>query len=194
MLGAIKHNLSNLTNFEGRDARQTFWFYVLFLVIVQYAIGVVITAPMMGGMMQDAFRGASEGVSEGELHRQMMRTMSGSLRNSIIASIVVSLLAAFCLLASFVRRLHDSGRPGWIAAVAFVLVVASQAAAIANMNTVLDAMMIADPGDPLAMMQAQRPLLMTGAFSWIGYLIVIVFGVWPSTPGPNRYGDEPARF
>ena len=34
MLGAIKYNLANLTNFSGRDARQTFWYYVLFLVII----------------------------------------------------------------------------------------------------------------------------------------------------------------
>ena len=31
MLAAIKHNLANLFNFTGRDARQTFWYYVLFV-------------------------------------------------------------------------------------------------------------------------------------------------------------------
>ena len=194
MLGAIKYNLSNLTNFNGRDARQTFWFYVLFLVIVQYAIGLLVAAPMMGGVMQEAFRGASQGVPQAELQQEMMRTMGGSLRMSMIASAFVALVAALCLIASFVRRLHDSNRPGWIAAIPFLLVLVSHSAALANMDAFLDAMMNADPNNHFAMMQAQRPLLMTGAVSWIGYLMVIVFGVWPSTEGPNRYGDEPVRF
>jgi hypothetical protein len=37
MLGAIKYNLSHLLDFSGRDARQTFWYYVLFLVMLDIA-------------------------------------------------------------------------------------------------------------------------------------------------------------
>jgi len=194
MLGAIKYNLSNLTNFAGRDARQTFWFYVLFLVILQYAAGMLVTMPMMGSVMQDAFNGAREGISEAELQARMMQTMAGPLRTSMLVSAGVSLVCALLLVASFVRRLHDSGRPGWIAAIAFLLVLGAQAATISRMDVVLEAMTHIDATNPMGALEAQRPLLMASALSWVGYLIVIVFGVWPSTPGPNRYGDDPTRF
>lgn len=194
MLGAIKYNLSNLTNFAGRDARQTFWFYVLLLVILQYAAGMLVTMPMMGSVMQDAFNGARQGLSEAELQAKMMQTMAGPLRTSMLVSAGVSLVAALMLVAAFVRRLHDSGRPGWIAAIAFLLVLGAQISTIANMGVVLEAMTQLDATNPLAAFEAQRPLLVASAMSWLGYLIVIVFGVWPSNPGPNRYGDDPVRF
>lgn len=194
MLDAIKYNLSNLTNLAGRDARQTFWFYVLFLFIAQYLIGLLISAPMMGGIMKDAFEGVSQGLPQAEMQARMMQSISGPLRTSMTASAAVSLIAALMLAASFVRRLHDSNRPGWIAAIALVFVLGAQALTFANMDAVLSAMMQIDPENPTAVLEAQRPLFAASALSWVGYLIVIVFGVWPSTPGPNRYGDDPTRF
>jgi uncharacterized membrane protein YhaH (DUF805 family) len=38
MLASIKYNLSHLLDFSGRDARQTFWYYVLFLFIVYWFV------------------------------------------------------------------------------------------------------------------------------------------------------------
>lgn len=55
MLGAVKYNLANLANFKGRDARQTFWYYVLFLVIVQFAVSMVFTIPMYVSMFTGVF-------------------------------------------------------------------------------------------------------------------------------------------
>ena len=55
MLNAIKYNLSNLTNFEGRDARQTFWYYVLIIVVVQYAIQIFASIPMYVSMFSNMF-------------------------------------------------------------------------------------------------------------------------------------------
>ena len=194
MFAAIKHCLTNLTTFSGRDGRATFWFYVLLLVVVQYALGFLIALPMMGGAAQEAFHAAREGLSQVELQKQMLTRMSGMMRTSMLASGALALIFAFLLLAAFVRRLHDSNRPGWIAAIPFLLVIAGQAASIANMDAVLQAMTSAAENDPAAALEAQRPLLLAGAMSWIGYLIVIVFGVWPSTDGDNRYGPEPDHF
>lgn len=194
MFASIKHCLSNLTTFKGRDGRATFWFYVLLLVVAQYVLGFLIALPMMGGVAQDALNAAREGVSEVELQKQMLTRMSGMMRTSMLASGALALIFAFLLLAAFVRRLHDSNRPGWIAAIPFLLVLAGQAASIANMDAVLQAMSSAAANDPAATLEAQRPLLLAGALSWLGYLIVIVFGVWPSSDGNNRYGPEPDHF
>ena len=191
MLGAIRHNLGNLTNFSGRDGRSTFWFYVLFIVIVQFVAGLLISLPMMGGVARDAFDAVRQGASEAELQKQMFATMSGTMRTTMILSMAVVLICALGLVAAFVRRLHDSNRSGWIAAIPFLLVLAAQSISMANMDAVFEAMASMDASNPAAALEAQQPLLAASALSWIGYLIVIVFGVWPSSDGDNRYGPEP---
>lgn len=47
MLDAIRHGLSNLLAFAGRDARQAFWYYVLFVYIVTTAISMCISLPVV---------------------------------------------------------------------------------------------------------------------------------------------------
>ena len=49
MLKAIKHGLGNLLNFGGRDARQAFWYYVLFVYLVMTAISMIVIVPMTTG-------------------------------------------------------------------------------------------------------------------------------------------------
>jgi uncharacterized membrane protein YhaH (DUF805 family) len=194
MLGAIKYNLSNLANFKGRDARQTFWFYVLFLVLVQYAIGLLISLPMMGEGMSTAFKAAKSGVPAEQMQQQMMAGMAGMMRTSMLASAGVSVLSALLLVAAFVRRLHDSGRPGWIAAIPFLLVLGALGYSMAHLEPMLEAMAHIDAAKPTAMLEAQRPMLVASALSWVGYLVVIVFGAWPSTDGPNAYGEDSIQF
>ena len=46
MLAAIKHGLGNLVNFHGRDARQAFWYYVLFVYVVIIVITMAWVVPM----------------------------------------------------------------------------------------------------------------------------------------------------
>ncbi|MDE8651918.1 DUF805 domain-containing protein [Novosphingobium album (ex Liu et al. 2023)] len=45
MPGAVRYGLTNLVNFSGRDARQTFWFFVLFLYIVTFMLGSIRAFP-----------------------------------------------------------------------------------------------------------------------------------------------------
>lgn len=194
MLGAIKYNLGNLTRFSGRDARQTFWFYVLFLVIVQYALGMLISMPMMGGAMKDAFNGVQQGLSQAEMQARMMQSMGGYMRTSMVLSSIVSLANAFLLLTAFTRRLHDSNRPGWIAVAALLLSLAGQAFIWSRMDEVMDAMMRGTAGDLHGALEIQSKMLPGSLMGWAAMLIVIVFGVWPSTPGANRYGEGPVRF
>jgi len=193
MLGAIKYNLTNLTNFSGRDARQTFWFYVLFLLIVQYAIGMLIALPMMGSAMSGAFQGVQQGLSDEQMQHQMMAAMAGSMRTSMYASVAISMVSSLLMLAAFVRRLHDSNGPGWIAGVAFALVLASQLYNLSRIGEIIEAMATMDPSNPTATMNMQG-MLGVSALAWIGYLVVIVFGAWPSTPGPNRYDEASTQF
>lgn len=194
MLGSIRYNLANLLNFKGRDARQTFWFYVLFLVILQYAAGMLISLPMMGGMMKGAFSAAQQGASEAELQARMMAQMAGYMRTSMTLTAAVSVIAAMFLLAAFVRRLHDSGKPGWIAFAVLALSLVARVMIWSKMNEVIAAMTSAPAGDMASALAIQSKVIGASAMSWAAILIVIICGVLPSTNGPNRYGDAPVRF
>ncbi|TCM22072.1 uncharacterized membrane protein YhaH (DUF805 family) [Novosphingobium sp. PhB165] len=193
MLGSIKYNLTNLLNFKGREARQTFWFYVLFLFILQYAAGLLISMPMMSGMMKGAFSAAQQGATEAELQARLMAQMAGYMRTAMTLNAVVAVIAGLLLLTAFIRRLHDSNRPGWIALIPLVLSLAAQALIWSKMGEIIVAMNRVSGSDPTAILSMQSKVLGASLMSWGAILIVIVFGVWPSTPGPNRYGDAPVR-
>lgn len=88
---AVRSAFSNYVNFSGRATRPQFWWWVLFVFIVVFVLGMIdgaIVAPMLG----------AEAFSED-------------------ASQPLSLIAALGLflpnLAVSVRRLHDIGKSGW---------------------------------------------------------------------------------
>ena len=192
MLQAIRYNLANLTRFSGRDRRQNFWLYVLFLVIVQALVSFAVSLPILGAMMSEAFDAARAGASEAELQARMMAQASGSVGTSTWVSAISSLLLIVLLAASFTRRLHDSGKPGWIAAIAALLQLASIAIALASVEQATQIVLAAQTGDLETLHQMQREVALQGMIGWLPMLVVLVFGLWPSTPGPNRYGEEPS--
>lgn len=191
MLAAIKYNLAHLTDFNGRDARQTFWFYVLFLVLVQMAISFAISLAMGGSMVGGAINAARDGVAQAEMQQRMMVQVGSMMRATMWVSIVLSLAMIAFLLAAFVRRLHDSGRPAWIAFVAAGINVVALVLMVAGMNDMLEAMEQAQAGRTEAMAALSGNLALRSLLGWVPTIVLIVFGVWPSTPGDNRYGPQP---
>lgn len=194
MLGSIKYNLTNLLNFKGRDARQTFWFYVLFLVVIQYAVGMVIAMPMMGGIMKGAFVAAQQGVTAEDMNARVMAQMAGYMRTSMTLSTIVSLTAGLLLLASFTRRLHDSGKPGWISGLTFLLSLTSKAIVWSRMDEIVSTMQRVSADNLETAFAMQSKVVAASLLGYAAILIVIVFGIWPSNRGPNRYGEAPVRF
>lgn len=191
MLASIKYNLANLTNFNGRDARQTFWYYVLFLVVLQFAVGIVMAIPLYIDMFGQAFEAAQRGVGQEEMQAAMFSNMAGQMKNQMLVSSVVSIIVVLLLLASFVRRLHDSGKPGWWAAVpaaTYTFAAIYNFVAIDKMIAMMEKGMVS--GDP----SANLAISGWSSVSWLGILVVIVFGVMKSDDGPNKYGDAPVRF
>jgi len=87
---AIKSGFSNYVNFQGRARRSEYWFWQLFywLVIIAFSIPVGMTAESSNG---DVFSG-----------------FAGIL---LILFILATWLPSFAMT---VRRLHDSGKSGWL--------------------------------------------------------------------------------
>ena len=87
---AISYNLNNLTNFSGRASRSEFWWWILFVWIVNVILGFLI----------NLVTPSSDGT-----------TSLGFLGN--VALLVISVIFFLATLAVAVRRLHDTGRSGW---------------------------------------------------------------------------------
>ena len=113
MFGAIKHGLTNLFNFSGRDARQTFWYYVLFVVVLRFIASMIVTIPIMIASMTTAFEAAKSGASEQELQGRMMAQMGSVLDSTVWLTITIGIVSVLLLCASLVRRLQDSDLSGW---------------------------------------------------------------------------------
>ena len=201
MLAATKYNLTHLVDFTGRDARQTFWYYVLFLFILYFVVAIIGSFVLIGSLMAPVMEAAQAGASEQEVQAQIGSWMGSFMGTIIWASIGVNIVMDLLLAAAFVRRLHDSGRAGWWA----LLVAGAQAASTAMMIPMMDSMQdfmaqamdpanVADPVRFQAMMAQQSKFSLYGLIGWIGPIAAIIFGVLPSTDGPNRYGEAPVRF
>lgn len=195
MLDAIKYNLANLTRFTGRDARQTFWFYVLFLVLMQVAVSMAVSLPMMGSMVGGAIDAARSGASEEAMTARMAGEIGGWMEASIWIGVVMNAVMVFLLGAAFVRRLHDSDHSGWWAALAATVQLGATAYSVSMMGELKEFVaMSMDPAQADAVLAKQGELAGFGLLGYIPLLIVVIFGVFRSTEGPNRYGEEPVRF
>ena len=199
MLDAIKHGLANLLNGNGRDARQAFWYYVLFVYLLTTAISMVFVLPiMMQGMMHGIQQGIAQGQGQDPVAAQaavqaaMFGSMSDLMPKMIWMTMAIGIVMLLLLAASFVRRLHDSGLSGLWALVP----AACQAVSVATMPSQLarmqQAMQTADLTNPAAGMLMMRGSMGPGQLlAWVAIGVVVALGVRKSTPGPNQFGEAP---
>ena len=174
---AIKHGFANLTNFSGRDSRSLFWWWVLAIVVITFALsfisGIVFTAGSMGSM----FESAAGGVDQEQMQAEMMRSMAESLDTQAWVGVAISLLGLFLLIASFVRRLRDASLPPLIAIVPVITTLVGCYASVAAVPLLREAMM---SGDAQTMNEAAASSGGLGMVPYIGYLVVIVCGLIPT--------------
>ena len=85
----------NYTNFNGRARRQEYWYFTLVNVLVNLVMGII--DRVIGSVMQ--------------------------MDNFGFFSVISALFIMIPSIAVTVRRLHDSGRTGWWALIAFVPVI-----------------------------------------------------------------------
>ena len=196
MLDAIKYGLCNLFNLNGRDARQTFWYFVLLVFIVRTVLGVVIAVPMVIHMFGSVVEVAKTGAAADPAYIQarMMGSLAEDLPKIMWASVAIALVSGVAVLPSLVRRLHDSDLSGWWAALPAVLYVFALHNAPAQMQRVIKVMVTMDPAHPPSQLQMMQSQGFTGLLTYVALGLIIYAGVRKSTPGPNRYGDAPVSF
>ena len=104
----------------------------------------------------------------------------------------IKLLMTALVAAAFVRRLHDSNSSGWWAALAVGAQVVTVAIALSMVGNIEGTMAaIASSGDTSPAVLQQVEISRLSLLGWIAPLIMLVFGVMKSSPGPNRYGEAP---
>lgn len=191
MIEAIKYNLANLTNFSGRDARPTFWWYVLFLVVAQFVVGFLAAIPMVVSSGVTAFDAVQSGGNQEQIETMMFAGMAEAMETQIYISAALSIAVMLLLVASFVRRLHDGGFSGFLAAIPFGLQVVAITGSISMIGKMQE--MFAVASDPVQLQQMQADLAFTwgSVAGWLAFLVIVGFGVMKSQNGPNRYGEEP---
>lgn len=202
MLQAIKHGLGNLTNINGRDARQPFWLYVLFLYLVSMAISMVVTMPMMGNVMATAVQqgmaqaGNADPAAADAAARAAITVAVGDMLPTIIwTSVATALLLILGLSAALARRLHDSGLSGYWALLPVGLQAFSTAMVPVQMAKVQESMAAAMSGDPTQSLAAIQNSFGPGPLAaWAAIAVVIALGVRKSDEGSNRYGEVPFQI
>jgi uncharacterized membrane protein YhaH (DUF805 family) len=194
MLGAIKYGLRKLFDPSGRDARQTFWYFVLFVVILRFAASMVVTIPMMVTTIGDTVAAVKNGADPATIQQQTNAAMIAMMPRFMWLGIIVGVASMLLLVTSVVRRLHDSDLSGWLVLVPMAIQAYAMTQVPAQMAKAIDLMEHLNaktPPNPVAMMQGQGAAAL---IAWLPALIVVGIGIRASTPGPNRYGTEPVRF
>lgn len=195
MLDAIAYNFRHVFDFSGRDARPTFWYWILFLIGLQFLIGMVVSVPLYLEMFSGAFDAARSGASDEQIRATVFSEMSGQLKTQMGLSLATGAVMSALFAASFVRRLHDSGKPGWILALVLVPYLGALLYNFVNFDAMLALVESSMAGgDPEAALANQSRLYTYSAFAWLGYIVAIVFGVMKSDAGPNPYGETSVRF
>lgn len=193
MLGAIGYNFRHLFDIQGRDARQTFWYWVLFVVVLNVLVALGISVPMTVGAVSASLENA--GGDRAAADAAVLVSMVGMARTLVWVSIVVGIANIVLMASAFVRRLHDSGKSAiWAILAGAVQLVALFTALtqVADAEAMIRAAVAAQSSDEVFAMQGR--MAWQSVIGWLPLIVLIVFGVMKSDEGANRYGEEPVRF
>lgn len=168
--------------FKGRAPRSEFWWAVLFTVLVNIPLKIWAAKEAMERAAMEALVEAVKESAEAAQGVEMEAVFEGGWSLSATLSWVFPLLILLPLLAVTTRRLHDTGRSGWITLAWFVFInLAVFAGAVLKFMHLNDA--LPDWGLPVLLALA---------------LGVIVFGLFMlclmckrGDSGHNSYGPPP---
>lgn len=163
----------NIVNFSGRARRAEYWWFFLFLVLVNIGVQVAFVVqlwrdPALAAALQDPQR-----------LPLWLKQNEGLMSYSWGALLAYALLAWLPQLSVTVRRLHDTDRSGWFI---FMPTVVAIGAVVACLFVGFRA---GPESLPLLLLVLSAPLVAS-----IWFLVVMCL---PGTRGPNRFGPDPVK-
>ena len=187
---SIRHCLSNLTNFTGRDRPGQFWPYTIVLLLVQMLVGLAFTLPLIINSMKAGFNAAQTAAASGgqinqaQLQAQMMHETMAATRDIMPYTIGLGLIAMLLLFAATVRRLHDRDWSGWWV----LLAVGGKVIGLCTGYWMMDIM----AADPNAIMNNMGMIQAAAWLPWAAYIILLIQLVQSGEQADNRFGPPPA--
>lgn len=185
--------LQRLTRWSGREPRRLFWPWVACVMVANMIAGMLVGVPMFLGIARNmaAFAEANPDratVTAGPGHYSMQidgpvppTLMLEPMRWFVPGVAIVTLLSVLLLAAAVVRRLHDSGRPGWVGLLPLPFLGTGLSAFWRVFDQFGRADALPDTGAFL--------LLFGNNVVYLATLAVLVVQLCrPSDPGPNRFG------
>jgi uncharacterized membrane protein YhaH (DUF805 family) len=123
IVAAILCNFRNLVRFSGRDTREQFWPYAIFLFIIQNIVSTITMAPIMYSIMTKTFSlvqeqathaGTRLSATDQIAFNQMIQGVISDMQSMLIVTtpILIGLFIVF-VAAATARRLHDRGKSGF---------------------------------------------------------------------------------
>ena len=195
MLKSIKYNFAHLLDFRGRDGREVFWYYFLFVFLLNMAVGLVMVIPLMGEIMAGAMV-AARNTDPAAVNAAMATRMDEMLEPMFWFGVAIGLINVVLLAGAMTRRCHDSSLSGRWGLLPLGLQVAATWYGLmrTEQSRALMAQLLSGASDYEAAMRAQSELSAQSLLGWLPLLAIVALGIRKSTPGPNRFGEPPFRF
>ncbi|MCX7890450.1 MAG: DUF805 domain-containing protein [Rhodobacteraceae bacterium] len=160
---SVRTCFRNYATFRGRARRSEYWWFALFLALTSSAASAIDEGLGFGGA--DGAGGPVSGLWG-------------------LATFLPALAVGW-------RRLHDTGRPGWLLLVPTIVALAALAWAARSLG--LFSAGIGSPEEMMDRLAAFGParMALVGAATFIPAVALIVMLCQPGERGANRYGPEP---
>lgn len=162
---AVKRGFQNLFNFNGRDRRSEYWWYVLAMVIVSVIDGLLIKVVF-----------------------NMLKDVNSEFVAYLITFVILPLLClipAFFLLSAQVRRLHDRGKSGILPVINFGMYALAIILFFATVGYVIGKNKDVDDDNPAII------VIVILLFIYIILsCIIFVLALMDSEPRDNKFGPS----
>lgn len=189
---AIRTNIVECLNFQGRSPRSAYWWYVLFVTlgsIVTFILDFVIFWPPMAEM--------------GPFFIESFGSISDFYIKVMPITTFWYLLNYLPILAVGVRRMHDCDRPGWwfIATVIFVTIFSLIVFQVVGPQSAEMMTVLFNPSSSASeinaiLLQAEdmnRTSSILSGIQTLPSLLIIIWMASKGTDGPNQYGEDPLQ-
>lgn len=196
IMAAVRRGLRGALDFSGRDTRQQFWPYAIFLFIAKSGLTYLAMIPDMMRMMtgvqrviEQAQRGQAAGGSGQAPFPSGTQPIPPELipdfTNTMIWSSILTVIAMLLLATAVTRRLHDRDKRGFWGLMPLPFAVFGLALAPQAFQDGMMTMANGAPPSPLWSL-----LMINSLFYWVTLIALIVILAGKGTPGPNRFGAE----
>ncbi|MEL6600387.1 MAG: DUF805 domain-containing protein [Pseudomonadota bacterium] len=188
MIAAVKACFAKYATFSSRSMRAEFWYFFLFLILVEIVL-TVLNSALLGPSIYETTRTVQE--ADGSLRTETFTQVdytSGWL------GFAFSLATFVPALAMSWRRLHDVNRPGWWNLAPFVFLLIASALVFQSMLPFFTAASDGASADRLTTLAEggfNAFSLIPFALALISIVVLLVWFASPGTDGPNRFGSDP---